>query len=170
MLSCSLCEPELQVIGPEAAAGHIASSAYFASLRNEPNRRFLRRYREAFGPSATPFVDAEASYVCAMLLGRAISRAGTANAPDVRRAVSTDRFDAPQGPVRIDPDNNHCFVTPRLARSLADGTFEIFWEAPEPVKPDPFLVWLDVDELAEAAVGRNHQGPPVRATHLRIVK
>lgn len=170
VLSCSLCEPELQLIGPEAGAGHITCSPYFATLREPANRQFVTDYRDAFGPAATPFADAEASYVCAMLLGRAIQRAGTAHPPDVRKAVSLDRFDAPQGPIQIDPENNHCFVTPRLARSTTEGTFDVFWQAPRPVKPDPFLVWLDADKPPLPYHRPHAEIRRRRAPHLRVVK
>ncbi len=170
VLSCSLGEPELRLIGKPAAAGHITCSPYFATLDNPANRAFVRIYKATFGVDATPFADAEASYVCAMLLGRAIRNAGTANASAVRKAVLADRFDAPQGPVRIDPANNHCFVTPRLARSTGDGSFDVFWQAPEPVQPDPFLVWLETEKALEP---EGWLGPEIRrhaAPHLRVVK
>ncbi|HEX2941917.1 MAG TPA: transporter substrate-binding domain-containing protein [Rhodopila sp.] len=170
VLSCSLCEPELQLIGAEAGAEHITCSPYFSTLRNPANRRFVTDYRAAFGCNATPFADAEASYVCAMLLGRAVQRAGSAEPAEVRRAVSLDRFDAPQGSVRIDPENNHCFVTPRLARSTTAGTFDVFWQAPRPVKPDPFLVWLDVDNSSLPAAPPQAEIRHRRVPHLRVVK
>jgi branched-chain amino acid transport system substrate-binding protein len=172
VLSCSLCEPELRLIGKQAAAGHITCSPYFATLDNATNSAFVRDYKEAFGADAIPFADAEASYVCAMLLGRAIQNARTENASVVRKAVMTDRFDAPQGEVRIDLTNNHCFVTPRLARSTEEGTFEVFWQASGPVKPDPFLVWLDTgkDLASPGWPGREIQDRAMRAApHLRVV-
>jgi branched-chain amino acid transport system substrate-binding protein len=170
VLSCSLCEPELRLIGAREAAGHITCSPYFATLGGAANRRFVSDYQATFGPDAIPFADAEASYVCAMLLGRAIQRAGTAHASAVRKAVFDDRFDAPQGPIHIDPENNHCFVTPRLARSTEAGTFEVFWEAPEPVKPDPFLVWLDADKDRQPDDRPEPEGRRRAAPHLRVVK
>ena len=39
MLSCSLCEPELKIVGP-ASAGCITSSAYFESIRTAREPRF----------------------------------------------------------------------------------------------------------------------------------
>jgi len=170
VLSCSLCEPELDLIGKQAAAGHITCSPYFATLDNPANRTFVRAYKAAFGVDAIPFADAEASYVCAMLLGRAIQNAGTADASVVRKAVLADRFDAPQGPVRIDGANNHCFVTPRLARSTEAGTFEVFWQASEPVKPDPFLVWVDTGKILEPDGWPRREARNPVAPHLRVVK
>lgn len=167
MLSCSLCEPELHMIGPKAAAGHIASSVYFQSIAREKNASFLARYRRRFGSRSMPSVDTEAAYLCTMLLARALRRAETENVDEVKHALYQDRFEAPQGPVWIDSDNNHCFLTPRLARSRSNSTFEILWEAPSPVKPDPYLVWLDLEKVTAQSAG------PVAAAggpRLRVVK
>ena len=63
ILSCSLCEPELRLIGPRASVGHVTSSVYFSSIDTPENCSFVRRYREMFGSSNLPSVDAEASYL-----------------------------------------------------------------------------------------------------------
>ena len=41
MLSCSLCEPELKLIGSSASVGCITSSAYFESIDGAENRAFV---------------------------------------------------------------------------------------------------------------------------------
>ncbi|WP_201445434.1 transporter substrate-binding domain-containing protein [Belnapia sp. F-4-1] len=163
ILSCSLCEPELQIIGAEAGAGHIACSPWFQSLDTLENRVFLGRYRERFGPGSSPSVDAQASYTCMLLLGRAIKAAGSADVAAVRRALYRDSFRAPQGAICVDPDNNHTYATPRIARSNLAGQFDLLWESPALVRPDPYLVWLDqaLSEHSEVSA------PPRR--HLRIV-
>jgi branched-chain amino acid transport system substrate-binding protein len=156
ILSCSLCEPELHLIGEPASVGHVTSAVYFQSVDRPENRSFLERYRARFGAHASPSVDAEAAYVCAMLLGRALAAAGTDAVEPVRRAAFADAFEAPQGPVRLDPETNHAFLTPRLAVSRRGYEFEIFWEAREPIKPDPYLAWLD--ELKPSSAGRTPAG------------
>jgi urea transport system substrate-binding protein len=104
-----------------------------------------------------------------MLLARAIRRAGSANVAAVRRAAANHRYDSPQGPIWVDPDNNHCFLTPRLARSVPGCQFEIFWEAHAPEHPDPYLSNLDLAAIGTKlekridAVGK-------RPNHLRVVK
>lgn len=163
MLSLSLCEAELRLIGPDAV-GHVVSSVYFQSIRRRENADFLARYRQRFGPGGSPSVDTEAAFLCAMLLARAIARCGSAEVGAVREAVYADSYEAPQGPIRVDPDNNHCYLTPRLARSIPDASFEIFWQAPSPVKPDPYLAWLDYGAFARLA-----RDPGSSAT-LRIVR
>jgi urea transport system substrate-binding protein len=169
MLSCSLCEPELKLIGPAASVGCITSSAYFESIERPENRAFVARWKARYGADSNPSVDGQSTYVCVILLARAIRRAGSAQVGAVRRAAANHRYDSPQGPVWVDPDNNHCFLTPRLARSVPGCQFEIFWEADAPERPDPYLSNLDL-----AAVGtrpeKSNDAMTKRSTHLRIVK
>lgn len=169
ILSCSLCEPELRLIGPRASVGHITSSVYFSSIDSPENRAFVRCYRQMFGSSNLPSVDAEASYLCGLLLARAIRRAGSTDIQAVRAAAHRDQLNAPQGPVRIDPENNHCYLTPRLARSRPGFSFEILETAPAAVKPDPYLTWLDLEELTHNVRARP-DGEGRSGINLRVVK
>jgi urea transport system substrate-binding protein len=167
VLSCSLCEPELKLIGPAASVGCITSSAYFESIERPENRAFVSRWKARYGDDSHPSVDGQSTYVCVMLLARAIRRAGSADVNAVRRAAANHRYDSPQGPVWVDPDNNHCFLTPRLARSVHGGQFKIFWEADAPERPDPYLSNLDLATIAARAEKSNDTK---RSIHLRVVK
>ena len=143
VLSCSLCEPELKLIGGDAAAGCLTSSAYFESIDLMENRAFVSRWKARYGADSSPSVDGQSTYVSVMLLARAIRRAGSTEVSNVRRAAANHLYQSPQGPVWVDPDNNHCYLTPRLARSTAIGQFDILWQAEAPHKPDPYLSALD---------------------------
>lgn len=167
MLSCSLCEPELSIVGP-ASAGCITSSAYFESIRLPENRAFVARWKARYGDDSSPSVDGQSTYVAVYLLGRALQRAGTSDIAEVRCAAAGYRYNSPQGPVWIDGSNNHCVLTPRLAVSNPQGQFDIFWEADAPVKPDPYLTQLDVavSPSRETSTG----GALPNAPHLRVVK
>jgi urea transport system substrate-binding protein len=168
ILSCSLCEPELKMIGPAASVGCISSSAYFESIETDENRAFVTRWKARHGTESNPSVDGQSTYVCVMLLARAIRRAGTTEIAEVRRAAANHRYDSPQGPVWVDPANNHCFLTPRLARSVQGSQFEIFWEADAPERPDPYLSNLDLASFAKPDTASD---PALRrASHLRVVK
>ena len=168
VLSCSLCEPELKMIGPAASVGCISSSAYFESIETDENRAFVTRWKARHGTESNPSVDGQSTYVCVMLLARAIRRAGTTEIAEVRRAAANHRYDSPQGPVWVDPANNHCFLTPRLARSVQGSQFEIFWEADAPERPDPYLSNLDLASFAKPDTASD---PALRrASHLRVVK
>lgn len=154
--SCSLAEPELVEIGPEACAGHISSSVYFQSIDRPANRRFVAAYRQAFPNAGPTSADAEASYIAVHLLARALRRARGTDLASVRAALPHVSMEAPQGEVHIDRDNRHSYLTPRIGISTAAGEFDIIYEAPRPVKPDPYLVWHD------AKVGAPKRPPVLR--------
>jgi urea transport system substrate-binding protein len=168
VLSCSLCEPELKLIGPAASVGCITSSAYFESIASAENRAFVARWKARHGTDRNPSVDGQSTYVCVMLLARAIRRAGSSDVAAVRRAAANHRYDSPQGPVWVEPTNNHCFLTPRLARSVPGSQFKIFWEADAPERPDPYLSDLDLASFAKPDITADTAAK--RANHLRVVK
>ncbi len=140
--SCTLSEPELEEIGPDAADGHITASVYFSSIERAANRRFVADYAARFPDGPAACADAEAAYVAVKLLARALAAAGpAADSAAIKQAVAAITLDAPQGPVRIDPETYHAALTPRIGRSTPAMRFEILKEAPSPVAADPYLVW-----------------------------
>lgn len=141
VVSCSLAEPELAQIGPDAADGHLSSSVYFSTVMTPENEGFKSVWRKRFPELGHPSADAEASYNAGHLLARAIERAGDAALEPVRHAVAGLSLDAPQGPVAVDPGNYHVAMRTRIGRSTRAGTFEILTESAAPVRPDPYLVW-----------------------------
>jgi branched-chain amino acid transport system substrate-binding protein len=147
VLSCTLSEPELLEIGPDAAGGHLCSSVYFQSVHGPRNDRFVAAWNSRFGArngeAAGPTsADAESAYNAVHLLARALkATGGDQRLEAIREVLGSVSFDAPQGVVRIDPDNRHCHLRPRIGRSRADGGFDLVWEAPEAARPDPYLAW-----------------------------
>ena len=91
MLSCSLCEPELRLIGSAASAGCIVSSAYFESVARPENLSFVERWKRRFGADSDISVDGMSTFVCVVLLARAIRRAGATDVGAVRRAAANYR-------------------------------------------------------------------------------
>jgi len=80
------------------------------------------------------------------LLARAIARHGNDDVEGVRDAVLLDEMDSPAGRIRLNAGNNHCWLTPHLAR-CHNGRLESFWQADAPVEPDPWLAWVDLASL-----------------------
>lgn len=151
--SCSLSEPELIEIGPEACDGHISSSVYFESIETDANRSFTKAYRERFPERRTTSADAESSYIAVHLFARALRRAGSDDMLAVRQALPLVFFNAPQGRVHIDGENRHSFLTPRIAVSNRDAGFDIIYESAQPIKPDPYLIWDEtrIERMARTA-------------------
>jgi len=140
--SCTLSEPELAEVGPDAADGHITASVYFSSIERAENAVFIAKYLARFPGGPIVCADAEAAYVAVKILARALEIAGPdADSAAVKRAATSLTLEAPQGPVRIDPETCHAALTPRIGRSTRQMSFEILTEAPAPVAADPYLVW-----------------------------
>jgi branched-chain amino acid transport system substrate-binding protein len=152
--SCSLSEPELAEIGLSACHGHISSSVYFESIDTEANRSFTRAHRDRFPRQRTTSADAESSYIAVHLFARALRRAGSADMAAVRQALPHVSFMAPQGRVQVDGENRHSYLTPRIAISNDSIGFDIIYEAPQPIRPDPYLVWTDTrtERMARSAM------------------
>ena len=108
--------------------------------------------------------------VCVMLLARAIRRAGCGRCwqPSAAQPPS-HRYGSPQGPIWVDPDNNHCFLTPRLARSAPSCQFKVFWQADTPERPDPYLSNFDPASVG-AKPGKEDDVVMKRPNHLRVIK
>ena len=126
--------------------GHITAATYFQSLSNPQNAHFLELWRRRFGDRPTS-TWSEMAYTQVHLFARALQRAGSLDTRRLVEAVRTVRFDSPEGPVSVDPDNNHCVLTPRIGVCRADGQFDVVWESSEPVKPDPYLSTFGFSEF-----------------------
>lgn len=142
--SLTTTEVEIDAMGVAAATGHLTAAPYFESLDSEANRRFVTSYRRRFGECERTNASCEAAYFQMHLLAQALARAGGMETERVRTALLGLEYDAPQGRVRVDPDNNHTYLWPRVGRVGADGRFDIVAAADRAVKPDPYRINHDV--------------------------
>ena len=141
--SLTTSESELACMSVESRAGHITALPYFQSIETDTNKDFLARYESKYGPDDMPCVYSEATYSQVRVMARALNRMSSQSPELLLSTMQGVQFEAPQGKIMIDPDNNHVYVTPRIGKSTTEGTFEVVWQAPEPVKPDPYLVAYD---------------------------
>jgi ABC-type branched-subunit amino acid transport system substrate-binding protein len=137
--SLTMAEGEVREIGPELCEGHITAATYFGSLEHESNRRFAADFRQAFGADKPISMWSAGAYAQVRLFALALESAGTLDTQRLVEAALGLSYDAPEGTIQIDPENNHTWLTPRIGRLRADGAFEIVWEAKALVKPDPYL-------------------------------
>lgn len=144
-------EAEVADMAPEAACGHVTAAPFFDILPGPAAASFVSAYRARFGAGAPVPAAAEAAYFQMMLAAKAIGRAGADDPRLVQAALAGCDYDAPQGRVRIDRDNNHTYLWPRVARLNAQGRFEVVWNARAPIKPDPYRVTQTLDEWSGAA-------------------
>ncbi|MCW5624663.1 MAG: transporter substrate-binding domain-containing protein [Burkholderiales bacterium] len=138
--SLTTCEAEIQQMGAAVAAGHITSAPYFQSVDTEANRRCVAAFHRRFGDDHVTNQCWEAAYFQTHLLANAMRRVGPDSVAALLGALQGSEFEAPQGLVRVDEQNHHCYLRPRIGRADAHGQFEILEEAREWVRPDPYLV------------------------------
>jgi urea transport system substrate-binding protein len=98
---------------------------------------FVREFQEKY-PQRSVTDPMEAAYVGVKLWAQAVTEAQSTEPKQIRRAMLNQRLQAPGGEVRIDPDTQHCYKTPRIGQILADGQFEIVWAADQPLAPEPY--------------------------------
>ncbi len=137
--SLTMAEGEVRVIGSELCAGHITAASYFGSIDTPTNHRFVTDFRTAYGDAHPTSMWSAGAYAQALLFARALERTASLDTQRLLEAAYGLPVDAPEGTVQIDPENNHAWLTPRIGRARPDGSFELLWQAPGPIRPDPYL-------------------------------
>ncbi len=149
--SLTTSEAEVAEMTPAAASGHITAAPFFDGLQTPAAIDFVAAYRSRFGNEAPVTAAAEAAFFQIMLAADAIDRTGSDDPGLVQAALPESEFDAPQGRVRVDRDNNHTYLWPRVGRLDEGGRFQIVWSSESRVKPDPYRVTQTLDEWSSGA-------------------
>ena len=139
-------EAEVAEMGAGVAEGHLTAAPFFDTLAMPAARRFVEAFRKRFGADAPAPAAAEAAYFQAHIAAAALGRAGSDDPSVLLPQLKGAEFDAPQGRVRIDPDNNHTYLWPRVARVDSEGRFRTVWNPGMRVKPDPYCVGQSLDD------------------------
>ncbi len=137
-LSSSISEAELGALEPGEVAGDYVAASYFASLDTPQNKRFLARFGRRFGEGRAVSAAMAAAYTDVLLWAQAVRAAGSADPPAVRSAVTGMSYDAPRGPIRVDPATLHTAQTARVGKVDGSGRLVQVYLSPEPVVPEPF--------------------------------
>lgn len=145
-------EGEIAAIGKEAAVGHVTAAPYFRNITSDINRQFLSRYKERFGEITDVTSSAEAAYFQVHMYANALRLVGSQDVDQLRKVLRGAEFEAPQGRVKIDPDNNHTYLHSRIGRVDEEGEYVIEWESTRPVKPDPYLAVPALNDWANAPI------------------
>jgi urea transport system substrate-binding protein len=135
-------EEEIQAMGPEYAEGHFSSFNYFQSVDTPENKAFVEQFKKMFGDSRVTNGVMEAAYLQTFFMAQAMAdilKAGKEiNTGTLREATRGQEFNAPQGKVKIDPDNYHTYLYSRIGKWKADGQAEIVFATKSAVKPIPW--------------------------------
>lgn len=138
--SHNITEAEMLALPQPPLAGHITSAPFFASIGSAPSQRFVEGFKHAFGAKTPVSQMAATAYSIVHLFANALEKSGEMDTQSVIAAMRGVRFEAPLGQIKVDYDNNHTWMMPRIARWNGRDQFEILWQADEPIQPDPWLV------------------------------
>jgi ABC-type branched-subunit amino acid transport system substrate-binding protein len=138
--SLTTTEAEILDMGSDAGEGHITAASYFEGISSDSNASFVARYKKRFGDSEPTNACAEAAYFQVFMFARALESANSMQTNILRPIVLGSTFEAPQGPVRINPMTGHADLWTRIGRANRSGQFELIRQSPAPVQADPFLI------------------------------
>jgi urea transport system substrate-binding protein len=154
VMSVSVAEEEVRGIGPENVAGHYTAWNYYQTTDTPENEAFVAAYKAAYGDDRVTSDPAEAGYFGVYLWKAMVEKAGSTAVDDVKAAAATGEitFQAPEGLITVDPENQHTYKYIRIGQINAEGLIDEVYSSPEAVKPDPYLKNIPWAEgLAEAA-------------------
>lgn len=157
--SLTTSEADLQEIGASAAVGHITAATYFASQSNPANRSCLARYRAARGEEPHANMCWDAAYTQAHVVAQAMRNGDPDSISSIRSGILEASFDAPQGMIRIDALNSHCYVWPKIGMARSDGQFGIVAETSQAVRPDPYRTTYSLAREGEVSPDADPHGP-----------
>ena len=143
MASLTTSENEIAAMGGDAAAGHFTSAPYFMVHKSAENEKFVDAYLRRWGKDKVTHFVSEPSYFQVYLFKQAVEKlsAKDISPTSIREAVKGAEMIAPQGRVRIEPDNLHTWLWPKIARAKSNGQFEVLVESKEWLKPLPYAAY-----------------------------
>jgi urea transport system substrate-binding protein len=143
VMSVSVAEEEVAGIGPENVAGHPVAWNYYQTTDTPENRRFVRAFRARYGDDRVTSDPMEAGYVQVHIWAKAVEKAGSTDPEKVKEAARGLTFDAPEGRVTVDQENQHLYKTARIGVVEPDGQIREVWNSGRPIAPDPYLRGYD---------------------------
>ncbi|MDP2711245.1 MAG: urea ABC transporter substrate-binding protein [Solirubrobacteraceae bacterium] len=143
VISVSTSEDEVKGVGIENIVGQYVAWNYYQTTEGSKNEAFVKAYKEKYGQDRVTGDPIEAGYVSVHLWALAVEKAGTTDVEKVKEASKGLEFDAPEGKVTIDGENQHIYKTARIGQLQPDGLIKEVSGSDEPIKPDPFLKTYD---------------------------
>jgi urea transport system substrate-binding protein len=138
LLSTVVSENEIEGIGKDNAEGYFACMGYFQSIKSPINEKFVKAFKTKYGQDKVIGDPMQCAYNSVYFWKLAVEKAKSFDVPNVIAASSGIELEAPEGLVRIDETNHHVWKKVRVGRARADGQFDIVWETPSLVGPNPF--------------------------------
>ncbi|MBN9487434.1 MAG: transporter substrate-binding domain-containing protein [Alphaproteobacteria bacterium] len=138
--SLTTTEAEVCAMGFDVGEGHITAAPYFQCIGGERNSSFVKRYKKRYGESEPTNMCVEAAYFQVHVFARTLQQTNSMETEILRPMVLGSTFDAPQGPISINPACSHADLWTRIGRVNRRGQFEVLQQSLSPVLADPYLI------------------------------
>lgn len=138
IMSTLLEEDEVAGLGTENAVDTYSTMGYFQSLKNPVNEKFVAAFKAKYGPNSVIGYVMECGYNSVHLWKLAVEKAKSFEPQKVIAASAGLGYDSPEGPIHFDEKNHHTWMQVRVGRVRPDGQFDVVYETPGLVHPDPF--------------------------------
>jgi urea transport system substrate-binding protein len=139
VVSVSIAEEEVGGIGVQNIDGQLTAWNYYQTVDNPVNKAFVAAYKAKYGENKPTSDPMEAAYVAVYLWKNTVEKAKSFDVKAIQDNAGGVTFDAPEGLVTIDGENNHITKTARIGEIRSDGLIYTIWESPGPIEPDPYL-------------------------------
>ncbi|WP_255375607.1 urea ABC transporter substrate-binding protein [Saccharomonospora sp. CUA-673] len=150
VMSVSIAEEEVEGIGARNLEGQLTAWNYYQTVETPENEQFVEAFRDEYGDQRVTSDPMEAAYTSLFLWKEMVEQADSFATEDIRAAAGGVTFDAPEGTVTVDGDNQHIAKTSRIGEIGDDGLIHTVWDSGEPIEPDPYLRGYDwADDLSD---------------------
>ncbi|HEV7805820.1 MAG TPA: urea ABC transporter substrate-binding protein [Solirubrobacteraceae bacterium] len=139
VISVSTAEDEVRGVGIKNIVGQYVAWNYYQTTKGAANDKFVKAYKAKYGADRVTDDPIEAGYVGVHLWALAAEKAGSTDVAKVKAAAKGLTFEAPEGLVTIDGENQHIYKTARIGKLRPDGLIDEVGGSGKPIKPDPFL-------------------------------
>ena len=139
VMSFSIAEEEVGGVGIDNLKGHYVAWNYYQTTATEKNKKFVADYKAAYGAKRVTDDPIEAGYIGVYLWAKAAEKAGSFDVEKIKKAAKGMTFDAPEGTVTLDGDNQHIYKPVRIGKINGEGLIDEVWATSGAVKPDPYL-------------------------------
>jgi urea transport system substrate-binding protein len=139
VIAVSVGEDELRTLEPSKVKGHLAAWNYFESLDTPTNKEFVKKFKDEYGQDRVTDDPIAAAYAQVYLWKLAVEKAKSTDVDKVREALHSGiEFDAPEGKIKVDPKTQHVYKYFRLGKIRDDRQFDIVYETPQWIEPNPY--------------------------------
>jgi urea transport system substrate-binding protein len=143
MASLTTSENEVAAMGGDAAAGHFTSAPYFMVHKSPENEKFVAAYKKRWGDDKVTHFVSEPCYFQMYLFKQAVEKLAPSDIgpATIREAIKGQEMVAPQGKIRLERENLHTWLWPKIAVAKSDGQFEVLKDSAEWKAPDPYAAY-----------------------------